>query len=84
MNFQIYYFSLLGIFAVIAYMIIADPNVGKFIYLLYKLAQVNFNRFVFWIKFYPKLRYDTAILKWRSSRILKKQLKEKDYTTPGE
>lgn len=75
MDYQIYYLFLLGGFMAIAYMTYVDPNVAKYITLLYKMGQISFHRFIFWLKLYPKLRYDTAILKWRSNRILNKQLK---------
>ena len=75
MNYQIYYMFPLACFTAVAYMMYVDPNVSKFIVLLYKLGQINFRRFIFWLKFYPKLRYDGAVLKWRSNRILNKRLR---------
>jgi hypothetical protein len=75
MDYQIYYMFLLAGFTAVAYMMYVDPNVSKFIVLLYKMGQISFHRLIFWLKFYPKLRYDTTILKWKSNRILNKQLK---------
>ena len=75
MNYQIYYMFLLTGFTAVAYMMYVDSNVSKFIVLLYKMGQINFHKFIFWLKLYPKLRYDTAILKWKSNRILNKQLR---------
>ena len=75
MDYQIYYTVLLGVSAVIAYIIYVDPNVSEFIVLLCRMGLINFRRFIFWLKLYPKLRYDTAILKWRSNKILNKQLR---------
>ena len=71
MDYQIYYWSVLGLFLVAAYTIIADPNVTTFIILLYKAAIVNIRRFIFLVKIYPRLRYDTIVLKWKSAKILK-------------
>jgi hypothetical protein len=53
-------------------MMSVDENVSKFIVLGFKFLQVQVIRGIFWIKFYPKLRLDTAILKWKSKQILKK------------
>lgn len=78
MDHQFYYYTLLAIFAVVAYMMVLDPNVGKYVILLTKMARVKVSRAIFWLKFYPRLRYDTAVLKWKSQRILKKQLREAD------
>ena len=75
MDYQIYYTVLLGVSAVIVYIIYVDPNVSEFIVLLCRMGLINFRRFIFWLKLYPKLRYDTAILKWRSNKILNKQLR---------
>jgi hypothetical protein len=72
MNSQLYYFYIFVPFAVVLYMISVDENVSKFIVLSFKFLQVQVIRGIFWIKFYPKLRLDTAILKWKSKQILKK------------
>lgn len=75
MDYQIYYMFLLAGFTAVAYMMYVDPNVSEFIVLLCRMGLINFRRFIFWLKLYPKLRYDTAILKWRSNKILNKQLR---------
>lgn len=82
MDFQLYYVSLVSLFLVVAYMIYVDPNVGKFIILLCKLAVIQYHRLIFWIKFYPRLRFDTFILKLRSRRILKNSLKQTKLNEP--
>jgi cytochrome b561 len=58
-----YYYTLLLIFGVITYMIVVDPNVAKYIVLLWKLAEVNIRRGIFLIKFYPRLMWDTFNIK---------------------
>jgi hypothetical protein len=78
MDFQFYYFSLFAIFAVVIYMMAVDPNVSKFIILLMKMGRLNISRIIFWLKFYPRLRFDTALLKWKSRQVIKKQLKDLD------
>jgi|Laugresu1bdmlbdd_1035124.scaffolds.fasta_scaffold129937_1 hypothetical protein len=78
MDLQFYYLSLLSVFAVVLYMMAVDPNVSKFIVLLAKMGRVNISRGIFWLKFYPRLRFDTFVLKWRSRQIVKKLLKERE------
>lgn len=75
MDYQIYYMFLLGGFIAVAYVMYVDPNVAKYIVLRCKIIQIGFYRAIFWLKFYPRLRYDTMVLKWRSSRIRNKRLK---------
>lgn len=41
-----YYYTWFALFAIIAYVIVVDPNVAKYITLLWKLAVVNFHRFI--------------------------------------
>jgi hypothetical protein len=72
-----YYFYLFIPFAVVVYMIAVDENVAKYIILMFNLLRINVARFIFWIKFYPRLRFDTAVLKYKASKALKKKLNEK-------
>lgn len=67
---ELYYYGLLLVFGVVAYMIVVDKNVAIYIVLLGKLAKLNINRFIFWVKFYPRLRFDTFWLKRKSKKAL--------------
>ena len=67
---ELYYYGLLLVFGVIAYMIVVDKNVAAYIILLGKLAKLQINRFIFWVKFYPRLRFDTFWLKRKSKKAL--------------
>lgn len=67
---ELYYYGLLLVFGIVAYMIIVDKNVATYIILLGKLAKLQVNRFIFWIKFYPRLRFDTFWLKRKSKKAL--------------
>lgn len=80
---QLYYYSLLGVFLVVAYMMYVDPNVGQFIILLWKMVKVQYHRTVFWIRFYPRLRYDTFILKLRGRRAMKNLSRNAKSNDPG-
>ena len=67
---ELYYYGLLLVFGVVAYMIVVDKNVAIYIVLLGKLAKLNIKRFIFWVKFYPRLRFDTFWLKRKSKKAL--------------
>ena len=69
-HFQLYYYGLLLVFGVVAYMIIVDRNVADYIILLGKIAKLKVNRFIFWLKFYPRLRFDTFWLKRKMKKSL--------------
>lgn len=71
MDYEIYYWSILGLFLVAAYVLITDPNIITFIILLCKAVLINIRRFIFWVKLYPRLQYDTIMLKWKLAKILK-------------
>jgi len=71
MNLQSYYFYIFVPFAIVLYMMSVDENVGKFIDLIFKLLRVQIMRAIFWLKFYPKLRYDTYMLKRKIPKIIK-------------
>lgn len=58
-----YYYTLLLVFGIIAYMIAVDSNVATFLILLWKLTCVNIRRGIFLIKFYPRLAWDTWNIK---------------------
>lgn len=63
-----YYLSLLGFFAVVAYMIYVDRNVADYIVLMLKTLQVKWIRAIFWVKFYPRLQWETFLLKMKFKR----------------
>ena len=58
-----YYYTLLIIFAVIAYMIVVDSNVAQYIILLWKLVGVQIRRGIFILTFKPRLMWDTWNIK---------------------
>jgi hypothetical protein len=79
MNFYLYYYYFFfGLFAIVLYMMALDPNVGRFIVLMSKVARLSVARGIFWLKFYPRLRLDTAKMKWKANQTLKKNLKKSD------
>jgi hypothetical protein len=52
---MIYYYSLFTLFAIVAIMIVIDPNVGAYIVLLTKILKVNIERMYWMIRFHPAI-----------------------------
>jgi len=72
-----YYYVLLTIFCILAYMIVVDKNVATYITLLLKLSSINLKRFYFMVKFHPR----NFITTWMLNRKIRKEFKnfEKDF-----
>lgn len=68
--------TLLIIFAVIAYMIIVDKNVGDYLILLFKMIRVNIERLYWMIKFHPRNPITNLIMRWKYDRLAKELEKE--------
>jgi hypothetical protein len=79
----IYYYSLFTIFIIIALMIVIDPNVGRFIDLLVKIIQVNFERIIWMIRFHPNNFITTWIQNRKYDRIAKELEKEFELKNHG-
>lgn len=79
-----YNYLLLIIFIIIAYMIIIDPNVGRYIVILYNILLVNLQRYWWMIKLHPKNPIQKYLI-WRRSWIIAekmmKELEEKSKQT---
>lgn len=71
MALELYYASLSGIFLVIIYMMIIDPNVSKFILLLLGIVRIQIQKIIFLVKIYPRLCWDKFMLKRRAKALLK-------------
>lgn len=70
-----YYYSLFLVFTVIAVMVVLDPNVGDYIILLTKVLKLNFERFIWMIRFHPKNPVGRYLM-WRRSLKLAKELQK--------
>jgi hypothetical protein len=68
--------TLLVIFAVVAYMIIVDKNVGDYLILLIKMIRINIERFYWMIRFHPRNPITNLIMKWKYEQIAKDLEKE--------
>jgi hypothetical protein len=75
---ELYYYGLLVLFSIVVYMIVVDRNVATYIILLTKIARLKVNRFVFWLRIYPRLRFDTFWLKRKSRKAL--EIRKTDST----
>ena len=64
----------LGLLAVAVYVIVADRNVADYLLLTVSRIQINLTRLIFLATFYPRLRYDTFMLKRGMHRVSKKHL----------
>lgn len=74
----IYYYTLLTIFAIVAYIIIVDQNVAIFIDLVFKWIKVNVQRFYWMVRFHPKNPITNLIMRIKYARIAKDLEKELD------
>lgn len=68
--------TLLIVFAVIAYMVIVDKNVGDYLILLFKMIRVNIERFYWMVRFHPRNPITNLIMKWKYDQIAKELHKE--------
>jgi len=64
----LYYYVLLTFFAVIAALMILDPNIAAFIDIRFRFAMINLRRVWILTRMYPSLMLD----KWRFQRALRK------------
>jgi hypothetical protein len=60
---MIYYYTLFTVFAVILTMMIVDPNVSDYIYLINKLVVNKFKRLYWMIRFHPFI-FSNPIGRW--------------------
>lgn len=68
----IYYYVILTIFAILAYMIIVDRNVADYIVLIFKLLKVNCQRLYWMVRYHP----NNFITLWIENRKYEKIARE--------
>lgn len=68
---NIYCYTLLTVFAIIAYIIVVDQNVAIFIDLVFKIIKVNVERFYWVIRFHPKNPITNLIMRIKYAKIAK-------------
>jgi len=74
MTYPSYVVFLFGCFAIIIYMAAVDRNVSDYIVLTLARIRINGARLLFMARMYPKLRYETFLLKHRPNKIAKKYM----------
>jgi hypothetical protein len=70
-----YYYSLFFVFIIIATIIVIDPNVGKYITISFKILNLNFERFMWMIRFHPLITTN-PIFQWLMMRKYMKEAKK--------
>lgn len=73
-----YYYTLLTLFSIIAYMMIVDENVGRYIVILTQLVRINILRLYLLIKFHPKNPITNYIMDRKMDKMMKKMRDEED------
>ena len=68
--------ALLIIFGIVAYMIIVDKNVGEYLTLIFKISQINIERFFWMVKYHPKNFLTTWIQNRKYDKIARELEKE--------
>jgi hypothetical protein len=66
-----YYYSLLLVFFVLAYIVSVDSNAATYAVLLWKLLRINIIKFTFMVRMYPRLAFDTWLMKRRLDKLKK-------------
>lgn len=79
-----YYYSLFILFTVIAVMVVIDQNVGDYIILLTKIIKLNFERFIWMIRFHPQNPIGRYLLWKKSLKMAEEMQKEFMQRTENE
>lgn len=69
------YYAWFIIFAVAAYLITTDQSIAKFVILMSKVAQLNWAKFIWWLKHDPANPLVKYLI-WRRSMNLAKELQK--------
>jgi hypothetical protein len=70
-----YYYSLLILFGVGLYILSVDQNASDYLLLTLSRIRINLSRFWFLLRMYPRLRYETFLLKRSMHKVSKKHIK---------
>ena len=68
---ETYYVFLVSI-TFLLYLVVAEENVAKYLWLQFKILVINIKKLWLWIQIYPKLQYN----RWVLMRTLKKAMKQ--------
>jgi len=70
-----YYYSLLLLFGAGLYILSVDQNASEYLLLTLSRIRINLLRFWFLLRMYPRLRYETFLLKRSMHKVSKKHIK---------
>jgi hypothetical protein len=73
--------TLLVIFGIVAYLMIADKNVADYLTLVFKMTKMNIERMFWMIRLHPKNPITNMMMKWKYDQIareLERELQSKD------
>ena len=73
---NLYYYSIFSIFAIIAFIMVLDPNFSRYLGLLSRLIENNIKRIYYLIKFHPNNYFELWLAKRRSVKMAKELLTE--------
>ena len=66
---MIYYEISIAIFAFLVFLIYTDPNAAPYFNLIFKESWVNIRRWIFIARMYPRIKFDTWMMKRRAAKI---------------
>jgi hypothetical protein len=75
---MIYYYTVFLFFAIIAYMIVVDNNVARYIVLMGQMLIVNIKKWYYIAVFHPGNKFTTWTMNSRIDRMTRKLQKELD------
>jgi hypothetical protein len=64
------------LFAIVAYLIIADKNVADYLTLIFKMTRLNIERMFWMIRLHPKNPITNLIKRWEYDKIARELQKE--------
>jgi hypothetical protein len=70
------YYASLAIFCILAYLIVTDQSVARFIVLIGKLIEIRWARFYWWLKHNPANPIVAYQMKRRSMKLAEELMKE--------
>ena len=75
---NIYYYIIFAVFAVIAYMMIVDQNVVRYIDVMFQLLVVNIKKWYYIAVYHPGNKFTTWTMNYRIDRMTRQLQKELD------
>lgn len=77
----LYYYTIFSLFAILAFLIVIDKNVGIYIDLMLRYGVVQIKRLIWIIRFHPKNPIPRWTLNWRVERMTRQLEKDLEIKT---